>query len=115
VAREHFATKAEYSDVVARMVTKGAPLSEQEIDTLATYLFEHFGMKQEPADTSVGKAILERSCTTCHNLNGIELHVHDSVDPYRDLISRMISHGATLSDEDAATLAQYLYATYGRR
>jgi mono/diheme cytochrome c family protein len=115
VAREHFATKAEYSDLVARMVTKGAPLSEQEIDTLATYLFEHFGVKQEPGDTSVGRALLERSCTTCHSLNGIELHVHDSVDPYRDLISRMISHGATLSDEEAAILAQYLYATYGTR
>jgi cytochrome c2 len=97
------------------MVAKGAALSEQENDTLVTYLFEHFGAKQEPADTSVGREILERSCTTCHNLNGIELHVHDSVDPYRDLISRMISHGATLSDEEATPLAEYLYATYGRR
>jgi hypothetical protein len=115
VAREHFATKAEYSDLVTRMVTKGAPLSEQEIDTLVTYLFEHFGVRQEPADTSVGKEILDRACTTCHNLDGIELHVHDSVNPYRDLIARMISHGATLSDEEATTLAQYLYATYGKR
>jgi cytochrome c5 len=113
VAHEHFATKVEYSDLVARMVAKGASLSKQESDTLATYLFEHFGMK--PTDTSAGKELLEHSCTTCHNLNGIELHVHDSVDPYRDLISRMISYGAPLTDEEATTLAQYLYATYGRR
>ena len=115
VAREHFATRAEYSDLIARMVAKGAPLSAQEIDSLGAYLFEHFGVKQEPADTSVGKEILDRACTTCHNLNGIELHVHESVDPYRDLIARMISHGATLSDEEATTLARYLYATYGKR
>jgi hypothetical protein len=114
VAREHFATKAEYSDLVARMVGKGASLSEQETETLVNYLFEHFSVKQEPADMSMGREILQRSCTTCHTLNGIERHAHDSVDPYRDLISRMISHGATLSDEEADTLARYLYAIYGR-
>jgi len=97
------------------MVDKGAPLSEQEADTLSAYLLENFGIRPEPVDAAMGQGILERSCTSCHSLNGIEKDMFDSPSDYRDLISRMISHGATLKDEEVSTLAQYLFATYGTK
>ena len=71
-------------------------------------------MAQLPVE-SAGRAILERACTTCHSLNGIEKYAYGSEDPYTELVSTMVSYGAILSDEEKTTLVQYLFATYGKR
>jgi cytochrome c5 len=111
----HYATKAEYAALVSRMIGMGAPVSEQEADVLVEYLFDNLRIKPEaPVDTD-GRAILERACTSCHSVNGIEKYAYPSEGSYRALISAMISYGAVLSDEEKTTLAQYLFAAYGKR
>lgn len=115
VGTHHFATRAEYAALVSRMIGMGAPVSEREEDVLVDYLFDNLGIKPEPLVETAGRAILERACTGCHSLNGIEKYTYRSEGPYRELVSAMISYGAILSDEEKTTLVQYLFATYGKR
>jgi hypothetical protein len=115
VSTYQFATRAEYAALVSRMIGMGAPVSEQEADVLVDYLFDNLGIKPEPPVETAGRAILERACTSCHSLNGIERYAYASEGAYRELVSAMISYGAILSDEDKTTLVQYLFATYGKR
>ena len=111
----HYATRAQYAEVVSRMIAMGAEVSEQEAPVLTEYLFENLAAKTAPEVDTAGRAILERACTGCHNLNGIENYSYDSEEPYRELVSTMFSYGATLSEAEKATLIQYLFKTYGKR
>jgi hypothetical protein len=97
------------------MIGMGAPVSEQEADVLVDYLFDNVRIKPEPPVETAGRAILERACTSCHSLNGIEKYAWGSEGPYRELVSTMISYGAILSDEEKTALVQYMFATYGKR
>ena len=115
VGTHHFATRADYAELVTRMVGKGAPLSEREAEVLVDYLFDNLRIKPEPPVETAGLAILERACTTCHSLNGIENYAYNTEDPYQELVSTMVSYGAMLSDAEKTTLIQYLFATYGKR
>ena len=110
----HYATRAQYAEVVSRMIAKGAEVSEQEAPVLTDYLFKNLAAKPAPEENAAGRAILERACTGCHNLNGIENYSYDSEEPYKELVSTMVSYGATLTDAEKATLIQYLFTTYGK-
>jgi cytochrome c5 len=115
VGAYHFATRAQYAEVVSRMIAKGAQVSEEEAAVLTGYLFDNLGTKPEREVETAGPEILERSCTVCHSLNGIENYSYDSEDPYRELVSTMVSYGATLTEAEKTTLVRYLFATYGKR
>ena len=115
VGTYHFATRAEYAALVSRMIGLGALVSQQEADVLVDYLFDNLGIKPEPPVESEGRAILERACTTCHSLNGIEKYAYGSEDPYRELVSTMVSYGATLTDAEKTALVRYLFTTYGKQ
>jgi len=115
VGAYHYATRAQYAEVVSRMIAMGAQLSEQEAPVLIDYLFDNLQAKPERGVGLPGQVILERACTTCHSLNGIENYSYDSEDPYRELVSTMVSYGATLSEAEKTTLIRYLFATYGKR
>jgi len=111
----HYATRAEYAETVSRMIAKGAQVSEEEFPVLTDYLFDNLAAKPgREADTG-GRAILERACTSCHSLNGIEKYSYDSEDAYKELVSTMVAYGATLSEAEKTTLVRYLFATYGKR
>jgi hypothetical protein len=115
VGSYHYATRAQYAEVVLRMIAMGAQISEQEAPVLTDYLFDNLAAKPAPELDTAARAILERACTGCHSLNGIENYSYDSEDPYRELISTMVSYGATLSEAEKTTLIQYLFTTYGKR
>jgi mono/diheme cytochrome c family protein len=115
VGMSHYATRAEYAQVVSRMISMGAQVSEQEAVVLTDYLFDNLATKPDRETDAAGRAILERACTGCHSLNGIENYAYDSEDPYKELVSTMVSYGATLSDAEKTTLVRYLFTTYGKR
>jgi cytochrome c5 len=115
VGSYHYATRAQYAEVVSRMIAMGAQVSEQEAPVLTDYLFENLGAKPAPEVDTKGRAILERACTGCHSLNGIENYSYDSEDPYKELVATMVSYGATLSEAEKTTLIRYLFTTYGKR
>lgn len=97
------------------MIAMGAQVTEQEAPVLTGYLFDNLRAKPTPEVDTAGQAILERACTGCHSLNGIENYSYDSEDPYRELVSTMVSYGATLTEAEKATLIRYLFTTYGKR
>ena len=70
---------------------------------------------QVQSDGDSGRAILDRVCTVCHGLRAIEKYSYSSPDAYKDLVSDMISRGAVISDEEIATIVEYLYKTYGQK
>jgi mono/diheme cytochrome c family protein len=68
-----------------------------------------------PSDGDPARAVLDRVCTACHGLRGIEKYSYSSPDAYKELVSDMISRGAVLSDEEIATIVEYLYKMYGQK
>ncbi len=60
-----------------------------------------------------GKAIVLKSCTACHDAQQATSKL-GTVDDWTQTVNDMLSKGADLSDDDAATVVQYLAAHYGR-
>ena len=67
------------------------------------------------SDGDPARAVLDRVCTACHGLRSLEKYSYSSPDAYRELVSAMISQGAVISDEEMATIVEYLYKTYGQK
>src|SRR5215471_2278210 len=109
VGASHFATRAQYAEVVSRMIAMGAQVSEQEAGVLIDYLYDNLRTQSAQEVDTAGRAILERACTACHSLNGIEKYSYDSEDAYRELVSTMVSYGATLSEAEKTALVRYLF------
>ena len=70
---------------------------------------------QVQSDGDPARAVLDRVCTVCHGLRGIEKYSYKNPDAYKELVSDMISRGAVISDEEIATIVEYLYKTYGQK
>jgi glyoxylase-like metal-dependent hydrolase (beta-lactamase superfamily II) len=64
------------------------------------------------ASIPVGRQILERSCSNCHNLNRVESKKLDETE-WRTIVVRMQDRGAAVSDFEAETLLEYLVKTFG--
>jgi cytochrome c5 len=65
--------------------------------------------------TSQGAAILERSCNNCHAADVIATYHHESADGYREIINSMVAAGAQISPQEIPVLAEYLFATHGKK
>jgi hypothetical protein len=64
--------------------------------------------------TTDGRALLERACTSCHDLGGLEGFKGYWGEPqWRDMVATMRDHGAVLSDVEADVLVAWLTAEYG--
>jgi hypothetical protein len=61
-----------------------------------------------------GKAILIRSCTTCHDLEGLKLFKgYYTKENWRELIVDMVRVGAKVKEEEITVLAKYLAEHFG--
>ncbi|MDF1514885.1 MAG: hypothetical protein P1S60_13835 [Anaerolineae bacterium] len=67
---------------------------------------------QEPAmdDTVDGEAMLQESCTKCHDLERVTSKAWDAT-RWEQVVDHMIEKGAQVSDKEA--LVTYLAETYG--
>jgi hypothetical protein len=75
---------------------------------------------QNPAVTSQsgsnpidGKALLQERCSVCHPFNRVE-RTTKTVAEWTSTVQRMISHGASLTPQEADTLINYLAMTYSK-
>jgi mono/diheme cytochrome c family protein len=59
----------------------------------------------------VGKAIVQRACTTCHNTEMIT-RKHATPAEWSATVDEMVNRGAELSDEEIPTVSQYLAASF---
>lgn len=67
---------------------------------------------QTAAAVPTGQQLLDKACTSCHNLNRIENKQLNEAD-WRATVVRMQGRGADLPDSDVSALVQYLFKTYG--
>jgi hypothetical protein len=59
-----------------------------------------------------GADLLSRACQSCHGLDTITSEHHDR-DGWRAIVGDMINSGASLSDTEADTVADYLGTNFG--
>jgi cytochrome c553 len=61
-----------------------------------------------------GKVILERACTSCHDLGGLKnFKGYYTEELWRELILDMVKVGAQLKEDEISTLAKYLAEHFG--
>ena len=109
---DHLAAYAEqdWRDLLARMISYGATVTEDEVDILAGHLTATAGLTIEPSDAGGvggGAALLQTTCTACHEVTGFE-DLGFTAEAWRETIDRMLSYGASVSDTDIETLIRYL-------
>jgi hypothetical protein len=59
-----------------------------------------------------GKDLAMKYCTTCHAAN-VWASQHHTSDQWNSLIDNMVSKGLTASDDELATISDYLAANFG--
>ena len=64
--------------------------------------------KPDPA-----KAVLEKVCAKCHELDGI-LKTRNTKERWSSIVDEMVSRGAEATDEQIDLIVDYLAANYGR-
>ena len=58
-----------------------------------------------------GKKVLQRACTTCHDLDEVtKFKGYYTRAQWKDIVVTMREYGATLEDGEVETLADYLFA-----
>ncbi len=67
----------------------------------------------DPWPDGPGKAIVKKSCLSCHAANVIVKKPGRTEDEWADVLSKMVGRGAVISDDDADTLIQYLATNFG--
>ena len=67
----------------------------------------------QPSDQMLdGEALLQDRCTQCHGLEQVTNKTKNA-DEWAETVIRMVGKGATLNDDEQATLIEYLTANYG--
>lgn len=62
-------------------------------------------------DLSVGKALVESRCNTCHGLNNITIAKY-SREVWTTTVDRMVTNGMSITDQQKIDVVNYLSATY---
>jgi len=60
-----------------------------------------------------GKALLERTCTNCHSLAGVQSQ-HNGREQWTSIVDDMVSRGAEASDAELQQIIDYLVKTQGK-
>jgi mono/diheme cytochrome c family protein len=107
-------TAQQWKDTVYGMISRGGMILPDEIETITAYLVANFGPNSprpsSPAQQlpeSEGRAILQRSCTQCHDLQ-TAIGKTASRQDWTDIIARMVGAGAVVTQAEQQTLIQYL-------
>lgn len=101
-------TMDEWNDTVQNMLQKGADVSDADIPVLVEYLTGAYGPLP---DTPAGKDIVLNVCTMCHDLGRIK-NGRRSAEMWKETLQSMLNEGAPLSDQDFATVLQYLATNF---
>ena len=95
-------------ELVATMISYGAQVNDAETDILVAYLLGNEQADAAPDfDEAAAANLVNASCTTCHDLTGIERGLYPA-DEWRETVSRMLGYGLNISDEEFETIVTYL-------
>lgn len=62
-------------------------------------------------DLSVGQALVESRCNTCHGLSNVKSATY-SREVWTTTVDRMLTNGLSLNDQQKVDVVNYLSATY---
>jgi hypothetical protein len=105
-----------WEDLVFEMIDQwGAPISREEVDPIARYLMQNFGLPGEQPSLEAllpagdqRQMILQR-CTPCHDPGiTIQLRVDLPATAWKKLLQRMRTYGAPLSPDEVESLSLFL-------
>jgi cytochrome c5 len=65
-----------------------------------------------PPAAASGKTVFEESCGNCHDL-AVSTDLRKSREEWQATVNRMITSGASLSDDEVAKVVEYLAQNYG--
>jgi cytochrome c5 len=70
--------------------------------------------EKPPAEPAAGDsaALLEERCAVCHTLDRV-MGTQKTREEWEQTVTRMIGHGAELTEDEQATVIEHLAATYG--
>jgi mono/diheme cytochrome c family protein len=110
-------TQQQWRDTVYSMIGRGGMILPDEIEPIAVYLAATYGPNspratasapaQQQLPASEGRALLQRSCTQCHDLQ-TAIGKPASQQEWTDIIVRMVGAGASVTPSEQQTLIQYL-------
>lgn len=73
-------------------------------------------IQKDELPDGAGKKILQKSCTSCHELTEItKFRGYYTKADWRDVVVTMVKYGATLTDKEVEVLVDYLTANLGKK
>jgi cytochrome c2 len=63
--------------------------------------------EQTPSEVSAGEQLARTKCTMCHTYDRVE-QANKSAAEWESTIDRMVGHGLVVSEEERATITDYL-------
>jgi cytochrome c5 len=112
----HKKTADQWKDTVYSMIGRGALILPEEIGPLTAFLAATAGPNSRPAASpaqtssaapaSEGRAILERTCQMCHD---VEIATKkQATEEWSAVVSKMMTYGVTLTAAEQQKLIEYL-------
>jgi mono/diheme cytochrome c family protein len=131
-------TRDEWQAVVNDMISRGATLDGDEIDSVVQYLADAYGpggsgavaggatpsqSQQDSEDDEEagpaglpdgpGRELVATVCTQCHGLNNV-VTLRLTAEEWEGLVNDMISRGAPAFDDQYKIISQYLSTNFGK-
>ena len=92
--------------VFATLIGCGGQPTPEDQDTAAQTL------PSTPATTTDPAELFRQSCAACHRIE--KAVAYSGKTPWKELVARMIQHGAKITPENAALIVKHLETTYPR-
>ncbi len=103
----------EWEETVNEMISRGAQIFTEEVDTLVSYLGEHYGAQAGSAPSqSAGEGIFRDKCFQCHG-EGMWSDLRQDRRGWEGTLFRMVGRGALWTEEEISSMADYLVETRG--
>lgn len=109
-------TREDWTRVVNKMVRWGAPLGEENLDAMISYLAQNLAPplpRRAPSELGHGAAAdkIRMGCLFCHNADII---VQQQLDPtaWKRTVEKMIGWGAAVSPDDRKAIIHYLMTNF---
>ncbi len=103
----------EWEEKVNEMISRGAQMFPEEIDTIVSYLGEHYGgqMGSAPPQSAAAELFTDK-CFQCHG-EGMWSDLRQDRRGWEGTLYRMVGRGALWTEEEINTMADYLVETRG--
>jgi mono/diheme cytochrome c family protein len=94
-----------------KQLTVVIPAEPQDAGPLSTQV----SPQEAAAEENKGYKAFLTACGSCHSVDLVQNSHFDMPQEYAAIIDRMVSIGATVSPQEAAAIAEYLFKTYGKK